>query len=94
MTAFQYFGIDWLAMVLTFLAIWQIGNKNKLGFVLMMSGNSCWIAMGLMTDSIAMIIANIIFFTMNLRAVLKWSAPDDQTIENSSITSRSIKNSA
>ncbi|TXM07052.1 aminotransferase, partial [Vibrio parahaemolyticus] len=29
MEYFQYYGIDWVAMVLTFLAIWQIGNKNK-----------------------------------------------------------------
>ncbi|MEH0091364.1 PnuC protein, partial [Vibrio alginolyticus] len=27
MEYFQYYGIDWIAMVLTFLAIWQIGNK-------------------------------------------------------------------
>ncbi|WP_062269317.1 hypothetical protein [Endozoicomonas arenosclerae] len=82
MTAFQYYGIDWLAMTFTFLAIWQIGNKNRIGFVLMMTGNSCWIAMGFLTDSLAMIIANIIFFLMNLRAVIKWSAAEDESLEN------------
>ena len=68
----QYLGIDWLAMFLTFIAIWQIGNKNKIGFVIMMTGNSCWIAIGAMTDSLAMIIANGVFFLMNTRALLKW----------------------
>ncbi len=68
----QYLGIDWLAMVLTFLAIWQLGNKNRIGFIIMMSGNSCWIAVGVMTDSLAMIIANIVFFLMNARALFKW----------------------
>ncbi|MFD2176738.1 PnuC protein [Veronia pacifica] len=71
----QYFGIDWIAMVLTFLAIWQIGNKNKVGFMLMMLGNTSWIAVGYLTGSMAMIIANIIFLTMNLRAIIKWSQP-------------------
>ncbi|CAM3417196.1 nicotinamide mononucleotide transporter [Parendozoicomonas haliclonae] len=73
----NYYGIDWIAMVLTFLAIWQIGNKNKIGFLLMMGGNSSWIAIGYLSESMAMIIANIIFFSMNLRAIIKWSKTHD-----------------
>ncbi|HHF3026261.1 TPA: aminotransferase, partial [Vibrio diabolicus] len=49
MEYFQYYGIDWVAMVLTFLAIWQIGNKNKIGFILMMCGNTSWVAVGYLT---------------------------------------------
>ena len=80
MNYFQYYVIDWLAMVLTFLAIWQIGNKNKIGFILMMFGNTSWVAVGILTESIAMVIANIIFFGMNLRAIMKWSeSPQDTT---------------
>ncbi|MGC9401349.1 PnuC protein [Vibrio genomosp. F10 str. 9ZC157] len=71
----QFYGIDWIAMVLTFLAIWQIGNKNKIGFILMMCGNSSWIAVGYFTGSLAMVIANLIFMGMNLRAIMKWSKP-------------------
>jgi hypothetical protein len=71
----QFYGIDWFAMVLTFLAIWQIGNKNKIGFILMMCGNSSWIAVGYLTGSLAMVIANLIFMAMNLRAIMKWSKP-------------------
>ncbi len=78
MEYFQYYGIDWVAMVLTFLAIWQIGNKNKIGFILMMCGNTSWIAVGYLTGSVAMIIANIIFFSMNLRAIIKWSTPEKE----------------
>lgn len=74
----QYYGIDWLAMVFTFLAIYLIGNKTKAGFPLMMCGNTCWIAVGLMTTSLAMMIANLIFFLMNLRALLKWSQRDGE----------------
>lgn len=78
MEYFQYYGIDWVAMVLTFLAIWQIGNKNKIGFILMMCGNTSWVAVGYLTGSVAMIIANIIFFSMNLRAIIKWSTPEKE----------------
>jgi len=69
----HYFGIDWIAMFFTFLAIWQIGNKNKIGFIFMMGGNVGWLALGFLTDSVAMILANGVFFVMNLRAVWKWS---------------------
>ncbi|WP_187993698.1 nicotinamide mononucleotide transporter [Vibrio harveyi] len=79
MEYFQYYGIDWVAMVLTFFAIWQIGNKNKIGFISMMCGNTSWVAVGYLTGSVAMIIANIIFFSMNLRAIIKWSQPDDES---------------
>ncbi|MCE2571214.1 nicotinamide mononucleotide transporter [Motilimonas eburnea] len=76
MDIWQYHGIDWLALVLTFLAIWQIGNKNKIGFILMMCGNTSWIAIGFLSDSMAMMMANVIFFTMNVRALVKWSQPE------------------
>ena len=51
----KYYGIDWLAMMLTFLAIWQMGNKNRIGFILMMSGNLAWASIGFLTGSYAMI---------------------------------------
>lgn len=68
----SYYGIDWVAMVLTFLSIWQVGNKNKIGFILMMFGNTCWMSVGYMSGSLAMIVANFIFLGMNVRAILKW----------------------
>jgi len=70
----EYYGIDWLAMILTFTAIYFIGNKNRIGLVLMMFGNMCWAAVGFQADSMAMILANAAFFMMNVRAVYKWSS--------------------
>jgi hypothetical protein len=34
----QYFGIDWLAMCLTFGAIYLLGNRSRTGCIVMMSG--------------------------------------------------------
>ncbi len=78
MPYFQYYGIDWIAIILTFLAIWQIGNQNKTGFILMIFGNASWIAVGYLTDSMAMIIANFIFCLLNVRAIFKWSRATHQ----------------
>ena len=76
MNYFQYYGIDWIATLFTFSGIWQIGNKNRVGFVLMMCGCTNWIIIGYLADSMAMVTANIIFFLMNLHAVIKWSKSD------------------
>lgn len=74
----QYYGIDWLAMVLTFLAIWLIGDKNKTGFKIMIGGNFCWVVLGILTQSIAMILANLLFVTMNVRAIINWSKTEKE----------------
>jgi hypothetical protein len=39
---FQYLGLDWLAMVLTFSAIYLLGNKSRVGFLIMILGNVHW----------------------------------------------------
>ncbi len=73
MNFLQYYAIDWLAMVLTFWAIWQIGDKRKMGFITMIFGNACWILVGYLTASAGLVIANMLFIAMNLRAIIKWS---------------------
>ena len=69
----HYYGIDWMAMLLTLVAIYLIGNKKKSGFYLMILGNLAWIILGLLTHSLAMIIANLMFAMMNIRAIYLWS---------------------
>ena len=69
----QYFGIDWLAMCLTFTAIYLLGNKSRKGFALMMAGNLCWSVIGVWAHSYAMILANLGFFSMNMRAFKRWA---------------------
>ena len=68
----HYFGVDWIAMCLTFSAIYLLGNKTKKDFV----GNLLWCLIGLWAQSYAMILANLGFFSMNLRGFIKWAAPD------------------
>ncbi len=68
----QYYGIDWLAMVLTLVAIYMLGNKSRSGFGVMMCGNVCWMGLGFLTGSLALVIANFTFFSMNVRGIIKW----------------------
>jgi hypothetical protein len=46
----------------------------------MMAGNLCWSAIGLWAHSYAMIVANLGFFSMNVRGYLKWAPPEKQDI--------------
>jgi hypothetical protein len=69
----EYLGLDWVAMVFTFSAIYLLGNKSRKGFIVMMTGNLCWAAIGLWAHSYAMIIANLSFFSMNVRGFIKWA---------------------
>jgi hypothetical protein len=78
-TLTHYFGIDWLAMSLTFTAIYLLGNKSRKGFALMMVGNLCWSVIGVWAHSYAMIIANLGFFLMNVRAYIRWAPSTGET---------------
>jgi hypothetical protein len=71
----QYHGIDWLAMCLTFVAIYLLGSKRRTGFVVMITGNMLWCAIGVWADSYAMVVANIGFLAMNVRGFAKWAVP-------------------
>jgi len=72
---FQYLGLDWIAMLLTFSAIYLLGNKTRNGFLVMMAGNVCWSVIGVWALSYGMLLANLGFLAMNVRGYLKWAPP-------------------
>lgn len=45
-TLLKYYGTDWLAMFLTMIAIYKIGNRQRFGFIFMTSANACWLIVG------------------------------------------------
>lgn len=72
----HYSGLDWLAMCLTFSAIYLLGNKSRVGFAVMMLGNLLWCVIGLWAHGYAMIIANLGFFAMNVRGFIRWASSE------------------
>ena len=72
----RYFGLDWIAMALTFTAIYLLGGKRRAGFLVMASGNLFWTAIGVSAGSVAMVIANLGFLAMNLRGFRNWQRAD------------------
>ncbi|MEM1218211.1 MAG: PnuC protein, partial [Bacteroidota bacterium] len=60
-----YYGLDWLGMGLSLLAVYQLGNKNKFGFINFIIANLIWVFLGIfMMDSIGLTIGNIVFLIM------------------------------
>lgn len=71
----KYYGLDWIAMLLSVIAMILLGNKVKWGFTLFMLANFTWILLGfLLLHSYAIILGNIIFLITNTRGFLKWNA--------------------
>ncbi len=69
----KYYGLDWLAMVSSLLAVYLMGNKNRFGFISYMLANALWIYLGVFKmQSYGITIGNIFFLAMNLRGYLKW----------------------
>lgn len=79
----EYYGLDWAAALLTFAAIWMLGNQSRLGFVLMIAGNAFWIATGLLGNSWGLMVANLAFIALNVRGLIRWSR-GEQSSEDSS----------
>jgi len=72
-SAFQYYGIDWLATGCGLVGVFLLGNKNKIGFALFMIASASWVTFGFLTHSIAVIIGSSIFFFMHLRGFIRWT---------------------
>ena len=67
-----YYGVDWLAMILTLIGIYLLGDKKRVGFMVHILGNFLWAILGIMTMSIALMIANVVYLFFNIRGYQKW----------------------
>ena len=68
----QYYFIDTIGVCLSLLQIYLLGNKNKWGFVSGISANICWLIVGILIVSYALIIGNVVILILNARGLLKW----------------------
>jgi hypothetical protein len=72
-TFLKYYTLDWVAMALSLLAVYLLGNKNKLGFVSFSIANTVWIVLGFfLMNSLGIAIGNMVFLVMNIRGFLSW----------------------
>ena len=72
---FKYYGLDWLSMIFSLIAMILLSSKIKWGFVSFMFANFTWILLGLfLLNSYAIVLGNIVFLITNTRGFIKWNS--------------------
>ena len=80
-TIFNYFGADWLAVGLSLMAVYLLGNRVRAGFLVFVSANVLWILLGAFwMNSLGIAVGNTAFLIMNLRGYSRWVAPTPTTV--------------
>ena len=79
----QYYGVDWIAMIMTFLSLYLLGKKNKYGFIFGLLANASWLTFGILVQSTANVLANVIFVFLNIKGYQHWK----QTKQEKPLTS-------
>jgi len=69
---FHYYGCDWAAMGFTFLSLYLLGNRNRLGFIMGIGANIFWFSYGFMTDSLANMLCSTVVMLLQFRGWQKW----------------------
>ncbi len=67
-----FYGIDWLAMVMSLLFLYLIGEKKKSAFWVGIIGNIAWIVVNFFAGIWPGVILNIILIFLNIRGYQKW----------------------
>jgi len=86
-TLVRYYGIDWFALVLNAAAIYQLGKKQKSGWILGIVANLAWIAFGFLAHSVATIAACGIFTFLNVKGWRDWQKPSSFASESAEVKS-------
>ncbi len=80
----QFYGLDWIATAAGLAAVYFLGNKNKIGFVLFIISSLCWISFGVITGSIAVIVGSSIFVVLHIRGLRHWRK-DSERLEQEAV---------
>ena len=76
----QYYGLDWIAMGTSLLAVYLLGQKNRLGFVSFWASNVIWVGVGVLAGSWGIVAGNVVFLVLNVRGFATWAASDAEVV--------------
>jgi hypothetical protein len=68
----QYYGSDWVGMILMCLSIYYLGNQQRVGFVIGIGSCMGWFVFGILTGSIPDIVTQFIVTAMHIRGFVQW----------------------
>ena len=73
----QYWGLDWLSVALGLLGTYLIGEKNRVGFMLIICSLCCAAVVAVLAETYAFLFSNIPAILINFNAFLKWKRDED-----------------
>ncbi len=81
--ALRYYGLDWAAMITTFISLYLLGNKMRAGFLVGIGANCFWLGYGFLSASIANMLASCVVAALQYRGWLRWASEDKPTFVTS-----------
>lgn len=69
---FNYYGLDWLAMLFGFYGMWLLGKKRKVSFIFTGIGTAFALAVAIMASQYGFIFANLIMIGISARNYRLW----------------------
>lgn len=77
---FKYYGLDWIGMIITLIAVYLLGNKNRNGFIVFAVANVLWMGIGyFLMSSLGILFGNIFFLVTNIRGFINWKKEQGKT---------------
>ncbi len=68
----DYYGLDYLTATCVIAAMFMLGSKNRLGFILYSIASTSGIAFAVLAKSPPIIVTNIVMIILNVRGFLNW----------------------
>jgi nicotinamide riboside transporter PnuC len=68
----KFKGADWVGMIFGLISTYYLAKEKRMGFLFGVIGGLGWIVFGILTGSIASILANLSFIAINCHGYLRW----------------------
>ena len=68
----QYYGLDWLAMITSFLFMYFIGNKKRYAFIFGLIASIAWIFPNFAAHIWPGVFLNAVLIVLHIRGYIKW----------------------
>lgn len=70
---FQYYGLDWITMLLGLTGTYLISNQDKRGFVFSALACICSLAVAVLSEQIGFVVYNIVVIGLMLKGFMTWN---------------------
>ncbi len=74
----KFKGADWVGMIFGLISTYYLAKGKRLGFIFGVVGGLGWVTFGILTGSVAGVLANICFIVVNCHGYVRWKRKQQQ----------------